>query len=75
MPQAPDYDSGLDGENTASNIFSLYGFNRTIASTRIQHVPKENSTEDHKNTELLQYVNEESGKSDVKDITSFKSKG
>ena len=74
MPQAPDYDSGLDGENTASNIFSLYGFNRTISSTIIQPVPEDKSTEDHKNTELLQYVNEESGKYNVKDSPNFKSK-
>ena len=74
IPQAPDYDSVLDGGNNATNIFSLYGFNRTISSTIIQPVPEDKSTEDHKNTELLQYVNEESGKYNVKDSPNFKSK-
>ena len=45
MPQVTDYDSGLDGGNSATNIFSLSGFNRTIASIRIQPVSEDKSTD------------------------------
>ena len=72
MPQVPDHDSGLYRRNTATNIFSLSDFNRTIDSMIIQLVPEESSTEEHNTAELLQRVNKEAGKSYGKYIPTFK---
>ena len=73
MPQVPDCDSVFDGGNTATNIFCLSIFNKTIASIRIQPVPDNNYMEEHNTNELLQCVNEESGKYYDKDILTFQS--
>ena len=73
MPHAPNYDSGLYEGNNATNIFSLSSFNRKIASIIIQPVPEQKSEYQHKTTEVLQRVNQEADKSDVKGIPTFQS--
>ena len=43
FPQVPDYDSGLNGGNTATDILSLYFFIETMASMIIQPVLEDSS--------------------------------